>query len=185
MPIAPRLPMGTAEERICEYCVPLNDDTIHSPGMTDSMRAVARAIIDVVAPLRCVWTERALIGFAGYVEIVLAVDTPTSSRIELYLYNDDDMVGVAVGEGGYFNVPHDIYPRFTQGITEVVVATVRGIVLGHLEETIYSAGGSPYKWAVTVETDLGVIRVDRTNALKLLCACFKRRSKKTVTYGPY
>lgn len=109
------------------------------------------------------------------------------SRIEVCLNHDteDGTVGIVAGDGVRFWVPEDVNLPQEASVPEMVQSTVDAIVYGRLKETICVRAGVAYRWVSELPTELGCIKIDRTNVPRQVRTLFKKGTKKTIVYPSY
>lgn len=164
------------------YCIPLEDESLSSRGIGELSLRVVHDVLRTLEQFRCNWVERTVRGYEECVQIALKTDSPGSSGVDLYLY-DDGEVGVGAGEGVYFNVPDDVPIPEGTNVPSYVASALRAILEGRLSETIYCRGRTSYRWVFCLDVDGHTITLDRTDVPALLRCFWKTRRIRTVCYA--
>ena len=175
---------GNSVKEVPKYCVSLDDeDVATAPGrfVGDAFLVELRTLVKRVG---CRWSKCLIAGFDSFDRITLVPKTVGASSIELYIYRDTE-IGVAAGEGAYFNVPGDTGPSLGSDTVRIVMASVRAIMEGKLVETVYSAGRTKYRYDFTLDTEIGQIALQRVEAPKCLVRLLRGAKKRTVKYRPF
>jgi len=120
--------------------------------------------------------------------ITITPERVGASEIQIWVYrhpvNEDQLVGVSAGAGVYFNAPET--PDYCRhDVISIVRSFVAGTVDGRLKETIYETGSAAYRWVFELPTELGMIRLDRTNVQNRFRGLFKKKARRTVVYASY
>jgi len=169
--------------------VRLREALLRKAPMSSLARSIGEKVLETIGELegRCAAVTIDLRNKKAEV-IRIAPERVGASEIQIWVYrhpvNEDQLVGVSAGAGIYFNAPET--PDYCKhDVIRIVCSFVAGTVDGHLKETIYETGSAAYRWVFELPTQLGMIRLDRTNVQNQFRGLFKKKARRTVVYAPY